>query len=514
MNKYILSFFVAVAFVSCGRNYPSFVAECDGVLNDREIFQDAFDAKTDQIRISLDRQNDPVQIYDLRMRLAKEYLNVSFDTTHLYLSRNLSLASHLGRKNMLDQTRILMAINYSTCGFYQEASQVLHRINEDTLAEELKADFCKAHIILTRRSRNIAPSADDLDNNQKELEYWLSKMESLVDSTSYNWNYIQWEKSRNRKDSISGISLAHKSLEAATRNSPEYSEACFYLALSYREIGDDHNFLKWTCNSVINDVRIASRSDIALVSLSDWFYKQGDVKRAYDYAVGIAFPDALKMNNRYNLNVLSNVVQTVSAENDKLIRRSERVVFIVLIILFVFAAGLVAAIIIVYRNNKILRATHLELKHTDKMKEKYIKDFLLMLAQNTMDRRNNYAHAVKMLRSNRGKELLGEIEQYQDDEDPNTFIRLFDSTFLDLYPDFVDQFNALLKPEERIVPSAPGTLTPELRIYALMKLGVSDLQEIAVLLQYANSTIYNYRVKVLSRTLLSKKDFENRLRNL
>jgi len=500
--------------ISCGPQYPDFVDSLDESFRDREIFLDSFNDKTNQIRISLERQTDPLQIYDLRQRLAEAYTVVSFDTTHFYLSRNLNYALESKDDFRTDESRILIAINYANCGYYQEASHTLGRIDTSRLDTGLKANYCKAHIIMTRRSRNNAPSTDDFDQNQRELEHWLSEMEPFVDSTSYAWNYIKWEQSRNRKDYISGISLGHKLLEAAPRNSPEYSEACFYLALSYKYVDDDYNYLKWLCNSATNDIHIGANSDIALIALCNYFYREGDIIRAYDFAVGKAFPDALQMNNRYNLNTLSSVVQLVSEANEIKIKKNERLLVISLLILLVLAIGLITTVILLHKNNKILRSTHRELKQTGKVKERYITDFLLMLAHNTMDRRTNDAHSIKMLHSGRSKELLEEIERYREEEDSNTFVKLFDSTFLDLYPDFVDKFNALLKPDEQIVPPEPDTLTPELRIYALMKLGVTDLQDIAVLLQYANSTIYNYRVKVLSRTLLSKKEFENKLKNL
>lgn len=508
---FALVFFSAV---SCSRQYPDFVNELDETFRDRNIYQESFNDKTDQIRISLERQTDALQIYDLRRRLADAYSIVSFDTTHYYLSGNLNMSIELGDKHRIDESRILIAINYANCGFYQEAAQALGRVDTSSIEPHLKADFCKAHIILTRRSRNNAPSTADFDLNQNELEHWLCEMEPLVDSTSYDWNYIKWEESRNKKDYIAGVSLAHKSLAATVRNTPKYSEACFYLALSYKYIDDEYNYLKWLCNSAMNDIRIGANSDIALIALCNHFYRAGDYNRAYDFAVGRAFPDALLMNNRYNLNALANVVQLVSAANEVKIKNNEKLLIICLLVLLLLAIGLVTMVIMLHNKNKILRKTHHELKQTDKVKERYIADFLLMLAHNTMDRRTNDVHSITMLHSGRSRELLEEIEKYREDEDADTFVKLFDSTFLDLYPNFVEQFNALLKPDEKIIPPEPNSLTPELRIYALMKLGVTELQDIAVLLQYANSTIYNYRVKVLSRTLLSKKEFENKLKNL
>ena len=85
------------------------------------------------------------------------------------------------------------------------------------------------------------------------------------------------------------------------------------------------------------------------------------------------------------------------------------------------------------------------------------------------------------------------------EEDAATFVTRFDSAFLDLYPTFVDEFNALLREDSSIVIKRNGRLTTELRIFALIRLGVKDSSEIAALLFYTPRTIYNYRSSVKNR---------------
>lgn len=82
-----------------------------------------------------------------------------------------------------------------------------------------------------------------------------------------------------------------------------------------------------------------------------------------------------------------------------------------------------------------------------------------------------------------------------------TFYTRFDQSFIELYPDFVDELNGLLIPEARIVQPSPKSLTTEARIYALMRLGVTDNQEIATLLFYSTQTIYNYKSAMKARAI-------------
>ena len=87
----------------------------------------------------------------------------------------------------------------------------------------------------------------------------------------------------------------------------------------------------------------------------------------------------------------------------------------------------------------------------------------------------------------------------------------FDTAFLHLFPDFVDKFNDLLQPEERIVLRKGELLNTELRIFALIRLGIDDSSQIAEFLRYSVNTIYNYRAKVKNKARISREDFEIRL---
>lgn len=502
-----------VLAVSCSTKYPTYVQELDKTLSMRDVYTQAFENKVEQIRITLGRTNDSLQIYDLQDRLAREYIHTSFDTTQIYLSSNLKIACELGNDNLIQQSRIWLAYNYALSAYYQEAYSLLDSIEPEQLSGNLKSDYYIVKVVGARRLRNYAPTLEYSLQNQQELESLLVAVEPLLIEDSYMWNYVQWEKSRNREDYLSGISLALKLVDSAEKGTYEYSEAAFYTALSYKDIDDEENYIRWLCISAQNDIRIAARTDFALISLSHYFVRTGDLNKGYHYVMDIAFPDAVKMNSRYNMFTLFGTVQRLTKSNEEIFRANKRRIIIGIIVLALLSVCLTVTIFILRRRNVALHSTHAKLRSANIMKEKYITSFLTLMAKNAMNHQRSLVHSIKMLRQGRQKELLGEFELEQEEMD-NPFTQRFDTTFLDLYPDFVARFNELLKPGEQIVPQGDRSLTPELRIYALMKLGVTDLQEVGVLLHYAPSTIYNYRVKVLSRTLLGKKEFEERIRSI
>lgn len=100
------------------------------------------------------------------------------------------------------------------------------------------------------------------------------------------------------------------------------------------------------------------------------------------------------------------------------------------------------------------------------------------------------------------------------DEGLQSLYKKFDVAFLAIHPDFVERFNQLLKPEKRIILKEENCLTPELRIYAMVCLGIGDSTSIAEFLHYSPQTVYNYRLKIRKSACIDEKLFAETVRNL
>ena len=176
----------------------------------------------------------------------------------------------------------------------------------------------------------------------------------------------------------------------------------------------------------------------------------------------------------------------------------------------------------IYRHHNILARTNEELKllnsrikEADKIKEEYIALFLGMVSDNINKTRKYQNHILKYLKRGNEKYIIDEIEMLPPiDEDIKTFYKMFDETFLNLYPDFIEQFNALLAEGEAIVLKDNDMLTPELRIFALVKLGVNESSKIASLLHYSANTVYNYRAKIRNKSRGPRDKFEDMVREI
>ena len=163
----------------------------------------------------------------------------------------------------------------------------------------------------------------------------------------------------------------------------------------------------------------------------------------------------------------------------------------------------------VEKRNADLENVNAALQESGRVRQEYIALFLESLSEHIDSDRKYKNHVLKYLRRGNDKYLVEEIEALPPiDDDIQAFYRMFDKTFCNLYPDFVEQFNALLADGESILSKGDDLLTPELRVFALIKLGITDSSRIASLLHYSANTIYNYRAKVKNKARVDRATFE------
>jgi DNA-binding CsgD family transcriptional regulator len=163
--------------------------------------------------------------------------------------------------------------------------------------------------------------------------------------------------------------------------------------------------------------------------------------------------------------------------------------------------------------NEALQVSNQSLKESNLIKEKYIGQFL-NLCSAYIEKLDAYRRMVyKRAAAGNIKELLQITKEPTSIESATDELYThFDRAFVQLFPNFITQFNDLLQPGERIVPKKGELLNTELRIFALIRLGIDDISQIADFLRYSVNTIYNYRAKIKNRAIVERDRFEDAVR--
>ncbi len=409
-------------------------------------------------------------------------------------------------KRLLPLFLCLPVLLLVSCKSMSQTDLLIGELDETLLRSKVYQGYFKQRVKSIRSLKSA--SAGDVRNYEinsrlvEEFSVWS------LDSTIF---YLQ-----------QNINLGRRRGDAVMVGSSEIRLAKAYVMAGYHaEAGeilrsysasDQDERIEWLCRSAMADAMCAIRDYAALIDLSVILFERGDVNRSFHYMADHCMPDAIAFGGKLRpwqiVRFFPEVEKAYEAESN-LHNRRQIVLTIVISALLVLLALVLVALIIrqkaLDRARRCLEQSYRELKESDNVKQTYIAGFLEHLSENINTSRQYKNHVRKFLRMGYIKDL---------EEDIEGFYKIFDETFINLYPGFVEKFNALLLPEEAITPKAGYLLTPELRVFALIKLGISDSSRIASLLHYSSNTIYNYRAKIKNKAIGDRDSFEDAVKSI
>lgn len=302
----------------------------------------------------------------------------------------------------------------------------------------------------------------------------------------------------------------------------------YTLSDAYEAIGDTSSQIKYLASTAIMDIKMAEREYASLQKLALLMYHQGNLDRAYNY-LSCSMEDAVAANARLRFlevtqiyPIIDNAYQKKEAEKRDATRRLligiSVLAFLLIIATFYLYYWMKKLSVMrrnLYKANKKLVEANRNLAQTGKIKEVYIAKYLDRCVV-YLEKLEQYRRSLeKLAMASKIDQLFKTIrsEEFIRDE-RKLFYDEFDRSFLDLFPNFVEDFNNLLTDDGKIYPKKDEHLNTELRIFALIRLGVTDANRIAHFLGYSLATVYNYRSKIRNKAKGDKDRFEQDVMNL
>ena len=539
--KKLCFLFVAFATAACtqARTADSHILRLDSAIASRPAITAAKEKTLADLRWSIGHITNKEEKLRLFEQMYQEYLTYRYDSALVYVQKSLALAQEIGSKTFYQQAVIDNALLDARGGFYSEAALRLNSLDADELSDTLKYEYYIAHFWLYMYWSQY--SSDE----QVKADYWQKMKDFLLEAMKYekettvNYLYLMGERMHYiEEDSEKAARYYQKVVDMAPVNSKLYASAAFSLARCYRDRGDIEMYEHWLCNSAIADIVTPLKENLSLQELAMYLFEKdnANIDRATQY-IYCSMEDAQFFNNRLRLIELSGRFSTILSAYTKKINQQKSYILYGNIGLGLLALVILASFLFIKRQNGQLHRRREELQakneelHQQHEKVRQKNDQLEMqgrqlsalneqlmdtnfkreglakiyidLCAKYIDKLKKYQTLVKRkIKTNQVRELLSTISSSRiSEEDAATFMNKFDKAFLDLYPTFVTELNTLLLPESQIAIKQPNTLTPELRIYALIRLGVKESSEIADLLFFSPQTIYNYRSAVRSRAI-------------
>ena len=421
-------------------------------------------------------------------RLAYPY---QYDRAMEALNNQEKMALRMGREDLLTEVKLRKALLYCTAGLYVECSEISEIIDttaftSDTqlfLYYEFQQRFCRDF-----REFNNPGEGGVLD---ERAGYYRGRLiEYLPESDFLRQTMLLAELTENGNH-IGAGEAGSGMLARYPKDSHEYAIAAYYMGVLSREAGDHEAEIHWYIHSAIADICSATKDNASLYCVALNIMDR-DIARAFRYTQE-ALDDALFYNSKLRPFQIAQNLPAIEKAYTEMIQKEASRRNILTLIVSLLAIVLIFILLRMLSYHRRLRQAVAALSEANAAKEEFLALFLSM-SSGYLDK----------LRKHLGREQM--------EEELKSFYAAFDNAFLELYPTFVEDFNNLLVPEARVELKKGEKLNTELRIFALIRLGVDQSSHIASLLRYSVNTIYNYRAQVKASALSGRDDFEERVK--
>ena len=503
------------------------LASLDSVLSIRDTFLKNKKRRIDSIKSRIPVNApimDKLKGYD---RLYEEFLTLSFDSAMRYINLAEKLVSDTGDYDLNAKVRIHKSMSYATSGHFSQAIDELKKIQSSCLSDTLLEKYYQAY----QWTYGLWAEYSQ-DKTFAPIYYRNSKtyLDSLIQVTPRNtslYNYRIAEKALMFNHDFETAKKNYlKVVEKEPKNSRLYAQSAFALAQAYNNLQDRANYRKWLINAAISDQMIPLKENLALQDVALLIKNEdGDLERANAY-LNYSLNDALEYNNRLRILEIGKKLpaiatayqETVLVKNKQLHLYLATIVIIVIILIIAIAMIIEQKRKIRNRNvtlstfNDQLKVFNKQLQETNRSREQYVNLFLNLCA-GYIDKYNRLqltvTSKVKAGQYNELQKLLQANSRPSEAELREVFFN-FDTAFLRLYPDFIKNVNTLLQPDKAICPKSSELLNANLRILALIRMGITDSTKIATLLFYSQQTIFNRRTEMRNRAI-NRDSFEKEI---
>ena len=496
--------------------------QLDKAISQKEKFKNDREAVISQIKQRLNYATDNTERYKLCGELFNLYLHYQADSACHYIRRKEYYNSLQSQPERDIEISINRAEVRGVMGMYNEALTELQTIHP----HELSSPNLEYYYFTIRACYGwMADNTVDPHVKQtylKKTELYRDSLLKILPQGS-NRSIVLAEKMILSGQADQAIPILNKVLTSPL-DMQEKAYAYYTLSLAYEAKKDTDMEIYYLAQTALIDLNASVREYAALQKLARLVYLQGDPERAYNY-VSCSMKDAVACNARLRFLEVTEFYPIIDkAYSDKKAqeKRLERILTLsitglavcLILLAFYLYHGLRKLSLMrknLSKSNKELVALNQQLQQTGKIKEVYIARYLDRCVS-YLDKLEQYRRSLEKLAMASRIEDLFKADFLR--EERKNFYNEFDKSFLELFPNFIHDFNNLLNEDGKIEPKSGEILNTELRIFALIRLGVTDANRIAHFLGYSLATVYNYRSKIRNKAKGDKDNFEQEVMRL
>lgn len=513
---------------------PNVTTVLDSLLNIYDTEIESAESYTEERRNYIDSLKSSINMTlpESQIIIGKLYIPYQCDSALFYLSQAANAAEQISAK----EAKLYLIYLLASIGYYNEGFILCNSLHP--LPPELQSQYYEtlAHLhgeaFVYGKTEQLRQFHQHQAEAYKDSLFMVLQQKDLTPTyiSRYGWKENEWLElkkrqliqAREQNDYELAIAISNEVLEYVAPSTHTYAIFAYETACIYSNMQDSLQHLEWLLRSSIADIRSGVCDNASSWTMASIMYEDGQLERAMKY-IDYSQTNARFFNaklRRLQINPLNNLISdTYQMQKEKMSRRLQWSVIGLIVLL---ATVIVLLLFSMHQNKRLhsfnkkqkqlnnqlkqLNAQLLQLnqslRESDHVKEQYICKYLEVYSE--------YIQRItKMARKAGVKDPEGFMKQ-----EMQQFYVHFDNTFLTIYHNFVMEFNKLLKPNHQIYPKQGELLTTELRIFALIRLGIDSSAKIAKLLCYSPNTIYNYRASMRNAALGDRDTFEERVKTL
>lgn len=553
----LLSIFSITASYADKVNLKLLYRQLDAVIDSSAFYQKQ---KADAI-MTLKKQFDAARNnhdrYQVAFSLYREYSTFINDSALHYLQECMDIADQMGRQDLKTQSELSMAYQLADTGFYPEAEAHFKAIQTDQLTPDMLITYLSGRNHMygemgyyshdKRLSSSFFAKADEIRDS----------IFSLLPPDSRDYNALRSMVLNNQNKMDEALEYSDKWLSKVTPGTRQYAIMSFFRSEIYKKQGNVDMQQYWLIQSAMTDIRQAIMDQSALWSLANSIMlENGDLNRAYKY-MDFSWSCISQFSTHMRSWLVSPILTRINDQYKESLNRANTNLRWTIAAISLLVVGLLLTLYYVSRKrrqlavarnelksandalaelngqlsdknedlskansllsetNEQLRQAIIHLNDSNRVKDEYIGKFL-SICSDYIDKLDNYRIKVnRKLKAGQQSDLLRMTgsDQLKEDELKELFDN-FDDVFLRLFPSFVKDFNALLKPGEEILPTEKNRLNTDLRIFALIRLGIEESSKNAEFLRYSPNSIYAYRARIKNKAAGNRDDFERLVKEI
>lgn len=520
--KHILIFLLLCQVVGAyaDTRVDSILSVLDKEIECRQTYYKQKESRLEELKKQFDYIENRQEKYNLYNRLFNEYITYKYDSAYSYAMQMKGMSSEFTDKNLSIGADYNLFYCYVATGLFKEAYDMMKSIHIHEAPDSIKSNYYQLCMRLYSDMSSYSEGTPfNADYNQKRTLYCDS---ALLYTPKQSYYYQKIKEFKYSVGDNSDKIQSYKQMLIDYNVCP-HEKAIIYSMLGriYIGMGDFDNAIYYMALSGIQDIRSATRETTAKKELASYLYGKGDVLRASRY-IQIALEETNFYNARHRKMEINTILPIIEKQRLTMIEERKKEVTISLIVMSLLVISLLLTLSIIYKQMKKLRVAKQsiqqqlneisvvngELQESNAIKDQYIFQSLYG--------KSDYLDKVEYLLKKQERKLkarqFDELQITHKDFDIKSerenMFSSFDQSFLKLFPNFLEEYNKLFAPEDHVVLDDAGNLSPELRIFALIRLGVVENERIAKFLNLSINTVYVYKARVKGKTIVQKEAFE------